>query len=127
MARQFLQPCVSLSLSRWTAETILPNVNKTPDPESALLSGTSINKEEREKRKEKKPTKKKPNLAKQGRKLQLISELSISKAYFSNTLKKCTIALTIYTSLFSLNTFLIKIQQLICSTYSTHINQCVSH
>jgi len=50
MARQFLQPCVSLS--RWTAETILPNVNKTPDPESALLSGTSINKEEREKRKE---------------------------------------------------------------------------
>lgn len=117
---------VSLSLSRWTTETILPNVNKTPDPESALLSGTSINKEEREKRKETNK-KKKPNLAKQGRKLQLISELSISKAYFSNTLKKCTIALTIYTSLFSLNTFLIKIQQLICSTYSTHINQCVSH
>lgn len=115
---------VSLSLS-------MDSRNNSPKRQQNSRSRISIalrniNKQRRE-RKEKKPTKKKPNLAKQGRKLQLISELSISKAYFSNTLKKCTIALTIYTSLFSLNTFLIKIQQLICSTYSTHINQCVSH
>lgn len=116
---------VSLSLS-------MDSRNNSPKRQQNSRSRISIalrniNKQRREREKKRNQQKKKPNLAKQGRKLQLISELSISKAYFSNTLKKCTIALTIYTSLFSLNTFLIKIQQLICSTYSTHINQCVSH